>query len=52
MTRILLSAAAALTAIATISCCCTSEPRAPHLRKQPRFQELPVAPQYEVVPTK
>jgi hypothetical protein len=52
MTRILLSLAAALAAFVTASCCCTSEPKPPGLSKLPRFQEIPAAPQYEVIPTK
>jgi len=52
MIRILLAAGASLFALSAVSCCCTSEPKPPRLRPLPRFQELPAAPQQEVIPTK
>ena len=52
MTRILFSLAAATAAFVTASCCCTSEPKAPGLRRLPGFQEIPAVQHYEVVPTK
>jgi len=52
MIRIFLSLAAAAAAFTTVSCCCTSEPKAPGLRRLPRFQEIPPVQHYEVVPTK
>jgi hypothetical protein len=52
MTRIFFSLAAAAVAFVTVSCCCTSEPKAPGLRRLPAFQEIPAVQHYEVVPTK
>ncbi|WP_338288413.1 hypothetical protein [Luteolibacter sp. LG18] len=52
MIRILLVSGASLVALLSASCCCTSQPKAPKLRPVPHFQELPAAPQQEVIPTK
>ncbi|MFD0893374.1 hypothetical protein KBB96_18265 [Luteolibacter ambystomatis] len=53
MIRILLVSGASLVALFASSCCCTSEAKAPKLRKLPQFQELPAAaPQHEIIPTK
>ncbi|MGC4015614.1 MAG: hypothetical protein QM755_14000 [Luteolibacter sp.] len=52
MIRILLVSGASLIALFSASCCCTSESKAPKLRKLPSFQELPAAQPQEVIPTK
>jgi hypothetical protein len=51
MIRLLFASGASLFALLTVSCCCTSEPKAPRLRPLPAFQELPAA-EHEVIAEK
>lgn len=45
MIRILLATLAAVGTLSLAACCCTGEPKAPKLRKLPKFQEMPAAPE-------
>jgi hypothetical protein len=52
MIRILFAVVASAFALLSVSCCCTSEPKAPGLRPLPQFQEIQTAPAPEVNYTK
>jgi hypothetical protein len=56
MIRILTAFVATASALLTVSCCCTGEPKTPKLRKLPKFQEIQSAPTVEsakeVIPSK
>jgi hypothetical protein len=44
MIRILTLIALAATAVISSSCCCTSDTKAPKLKKLPKFRDFPAAP--------
>ncbi|MEN9990422.1 MAG: hypothetical protein RLZZ224_124 [Verrucomicrobiota bacterium] len=48
MIRILTLIALAATALVASSCCCTSDAKAPRLKRLPKFRQFPAAP--EVAP--
>lgn len=48
MIRVIAAVCASAVALLAASCCCTSEPKAPPLRKLPKFKEVETTETHEV----
>lgn len=50
MFRVIAAICLSAFAFASVSCCCTGEPKANRLRPLPKFQEIPNAPEVQEAP--